>query len=94
MSEKAGYLARKLEKHPIVKQVRHAGLLMALEPTKRKYLKHIVQKAFQLGVLIDWFLFNDRSLRLAPPLIITLEELEEASDILIKALDHAEKVYS
>ena len=94
VNEKAQYLAGKLEKHPIVKQVRYAGLLMALEPTKRKYLKHIAQRAFELGVLMDWFLFNDRSLRLAPPLIITMSELEEAADLLLKALDYAMEVYS
>jgi len=26
---------------------------------------------------VDWFLFNDRSIRMAPPLVISNEEIEE-----------------
>ncbi|MFZ1714156.1 MAG: hypothetical protein WAT88_02590, partial [Saprospiraceae bacterium] len=51
----------------------------------------LVQKLIPLaqegGLLIDWFLFNDSSIRIAPPLTITDMELDEAADILINALD-------
>ena len=93
VEEKAEYLKDSLSAHSIIKEVRSAGLLMAVEPVKRKYLKHIVSRAFELGLLIDWFLFNDRSFRLAPPLIISYQELQRASEILIETFDFAQSYY-
>jgi len=89
VANKEAYIRTRLGSHPVVKEIRSAGLMMAVEPKGRKYLKHIVAKAYELGVIVDWFLFNNRSFRLAPPLIITMQELEEACDILERAMDFA-----
>ena len=67
---------------------------MAVELTKRKYLKHVVNKAFELGALVDYFLFNNQSFRLAPPLVISESEISKACRILLKAMDHAQGVYA
>jgi acetylornithine/N-succinyldiaminopimelate aminotransferase len=91
--EKETYIKRRLSSHPIIKEVRSAGLMMAVETTNRKYLKHVVAKALNLGVVIDWFLFNNRSFRVAPPLIISMEELEGACAILLQAFDYAHEQY-
>lgn len=90
---KEAYIRETLMVHPIVKEVRSSGLMMAVEITNRKYLKHIVAHALELGVIVDWFLFNNRSFRLAPPLVITMNELEEACGILILAMDYAQVQY-
>jgi len=47
----------------------------------------------ELGLIIDYFLFNNKSFRLAPPLIITNEQIEEASVILMEAFDYAQQQY-
>jgi len=94
VSSKATYIVKTLSAHPIIREVRSAGLMMAVEPTRKKYLKHIVSHAFELGVIIDWFLFNNRSFRLAPPLIISMSELQEACALLLKAFDYAQGKYS
>ena len=39
------------------------------------------------GVLIDWFLFNDSSIRLAPPLTISESELENSLTIVKKNIE-------
>lgn len=91
---KEQYIKKTLSAHTIIKEVRSSGLMMAVEPVKRKYLKHIVAQAFELGVIVDWFLFNNRSFRLAPPLIITMEELEQACSLLLQAMDYAKDQYS
>jgi len=93
VSEKEKLIVDKLSQHPIIKEVRSAGLMMAVEPTRRKYLKHIVSRSLELGVIVDWFLFNNRSFRLAPPLIATLDELTEGCDLLLQAMDYARDVY-
>lgn len=79
--------------HPIIKEVRSSGLMMAVELTKRKYLKHVVNHTIEDGALIDYFLFNDRSFRLAPPLIISEAEIRKACTILLGALDKAQAHY-
>lgn len=86
-------LIRSLLVHPIIKEVRSSGLMMAVELTKRKYLKHVVSKTIDEGALIDYFLFNDRSFRLAPPLIINEEQIGIGCSILLKALDYAQSKY-
>lgn len=86
-------LIHRLLKHPIIKKVRSSGLMMAVELTRRKYLKHVVSKAFELGALVDYFLFNDRSFRLAPPLIINEEQIRKGCGILLEAMDYAESRY-
>ncbi len=81
-------------KHEIIKEVRSSGLMMAVELTKRKYLKHVVEYTIKSGALIDYFLFNDRSFRLAPPLIISDAEIEEACRILLESMDYAKSQYN
>jgi acetylornithine/succinyldiaminopimelate/putrescine aminotransferase len=86
-------LIRERLQHPIIKEVRSSGLMMAVEVTKRKYLKHAVSGTYERGGIVDYFLFNNRSFRLAPPLIITEEQIVEGCDILLGALDAAEGRY-
>ncbi len=93
VKNKESYIHSRLSGHPIVKEIRSSGLMMAVELTRRKYLKHVVGHAFENGALIDYFLFNNRSFRLAPPLIYTMEQLAEAMDILEAALDYAQSKY-
>jgi len=38
-------------------------------------------------VLTDWFLFNDCSLRIAPPLIITEAQIHEACAVILASLE-------
>jgi len=78
-------------KHPLIKEVRSAGLMMAVELTKKRYLKYVVQYIIDNGGLVDWFLFNQQAFRLAPPIIISELQIEEACNLLLAACDHASK---
>jgi len=91
--EKEKFIHQKL-RHPIIKEIRSSGLMMAVQLTKKKYLKHVVAKTIEGGALIDYFLFNRDSFRLAPPLIYSIEELDEALDIILKAMDESQALYS
>ncbi|AIZ64176.1 aminotransferase class III [Hymenobacter sp. DG25B] len=86
--EKAA-LFRRLLRHPAIREVRGCGLLMAVEFESFAVLKPIIDRALEHeGVLTDWFLFCDNSLRLAPPLTISKEEIEEACAALLRAVEH------
>ena len=86
-------LIRSLLQHNIIAEVRSSGLMMAVELKRRKYLKHVVNAAIEGGALVDYFLFNDKSFRLAPPLVITEEQIREGCKILLAAMDVAQARY-
>ena len=85
---KSDHFVKRLQ-HPIIEEVRAAGLMMAVQLTKKRYLKYVVQYTIENGGLIDWFLFNNQAFRVAPPLIITHEQIDEACDLLLAACDYA-----
>lgn len=79
-------LFRSLLVHPLIKSIRNKGLMMAVEFDNFPQLKAIIDKAIENGVLTDWFLHCDDSLRIAPPLTISEGEIEWACEQLLKAL--------
>ncbi|AII53428.1 aspartate aminotransferase family protein [Hymenobacter sp. APR13] len=86
VAEKAARFRRQLV-HPAIRAVRGCGLLMAVEFDSFEVLKPIIDHALEHeGILTDWFLFCDNSLRLAPPLIITNEQIDEACAALLRAI--------
>lgn len=75
-------------RHPAIREVRGCGLLLAVEFESFQVLKPIIDYALaHEGVLTDWFLFCDNSLRLAPPLIINNEQIDEACAALLRAIN-------
>lgn len=73
--------------HPAIRQIRSAGLLMAVEIGEFEVLQKVILECLKNGVVTDWFLFNDRSLRIAPPLTISTEEISMACRVLTEALE-------
>ncbi|WP_299821211.1 aspartate aminotransferase family protein [uncultured Pontibacter sp.] len=84
-------LFKQLLVHPRIKEIRNCGLMMAAEFESFEVLKAVIDKAILYGVLTDWFLFCDNSMRIAPPLTITEEQIREACGIVLKAIDDVEK---
>ena len=80
-------LFRSLLIHPQIKAIRNQGLMMALEFESFDVLKPIIDRAINLGVITDWFLFCDDSMRIAPPLTITHEQIQEACALILEAID-------
>ncbi|MCC5921781.1 MAG: aspartate aminotransferase family protein [Cyclobacteriaceae bacterium] len=73
--------------HPHIKEIRNKGLMMAAEMESFEVLKAVIDRAIELGVVTDWFLFCDNSMRIAPPLIITEEEIVQCCDLIKQAID-------
>ncbi len=80
-------IRKQLEKHEALREVRGRGLMLALELKNKENLFPAVKACRNEGLLVDWFLFNDQSLRLAPPLIINEEEVNLVCAKLNSALD-------
>jgi acetylornithine/succinyldiaminopimelate/putrescine aminotransferase len=77
-----------LLKHDRIHEIRSCGLMIAADVGSFEINQKIIHKALEKGLLTDWFLFNDQSIRIAPPLIISEQEIEEACSILNECLDN------
>ena len=73
--------------HPKIKEVRNQGLMMAVEFDDFDTLKPIIDRAIEKGVITDWFLFCDNSMRIAPPLIISEAEIIKACKIILESIE-------
>ncbi|MHC2990094.1 aminotransferase class III [Pontibacter sp. HJ8] len=85
--ERKANLFRQLLVHPRIIGIRNCGLMMAAEFESFEVLKAVIDRAILNGVLTDWFLFCDNSMRIAPPLTITEEQIQEACTILLNTID-------
>jgi len=63
------------------------GLMLSIDVKSFENVLKVVEEAFGKGLLIDWFLFNDHSLRIAPPLNLSEMECDFACSILIEAIE-------
>lgn len=79
-------LFKNLLKHPKIKEVRGLGFMIAIQLESFEHVLNIIQKAFKQQLLLDWFLFNESSIRIAPPLIINKEQIIQVCEILKAAL--------
>ena len=79
-------LFRKLLVHPLIKSINGKGLLLALEFEGYEQNKQIIDNCIANGVIVDWFLFNAHSMRIAPPLTITEDEIKYSCDIILKSI--------
>ncbi|HEX7494514.1 MAG TPA: aspartate aminotransferase family protein [Bacteroidales bacterium] len=84
-------LFRKELGHPLISEVRGEGLLLAVQLIETKYIQYIVSHAPDFGLVLDYFLFRNDSFRIAPPLIISEEEIHIACSKLKMLLDDAVK---
>lgn len=77
----------RLVNHKNVKDIRSSGLFMAVELGSFKKVQEFIHLGIEIGFVTDWFLFCDTAFRIAPPLIISDDEIEDACKLIIKALD-------
>lgn len=80
-------LMLQLLQHPAIVRVTGKGLMLAVDLGSFAFNKAVIDRCLEHGVITDWFLFNDRSLRLAPPLTITSEELRSALQVVLESIE-------
>ena len=82
-----GELFKQLLVHPKIHAVRGKGLMIAVEFDSFETNKKIIDGCIADGYISDWFLHCSNSMRIAPPLIITHEEIGEACAVILKNVD-------
>lgn len=73
-------------KHPDIIEIRGMGLLLAMRLESNDRVLRVMNACYEIGLITDWFLFADDCIRIAPPLIISNEEIDKGCEILIEAL--------
>lgn len=76
-------------RHPAIKDIRSKGLLIAIDFGDSGIVKKVMSAAQEKGVLVDWFLYNDQCIRLAPPLVISTGEIHSACQILLESIEES-----
>ncbi|MFM2424770.1 MAG: hypothetical protein RL747_314 [Bacteroidota bacterium] len=79
-------LFRSLLQHPEIKAVHGEGLLLAVELESFDTVQQTIQQMLAKGLFSDWFLFAPNCLRIAPPLTISMEEIQWACDQILDVL--------
>lgn len=72
--------------HEKILNLHHAGLWMAIEFESFEFCKKVIDRCIVNGIITDWFLFAPNCLRIAPPLIITIEEIEISCKKIIQSI--------
>jgi len=61
--------------------------MIALQLDNYTHVKKVIDRCIENGIILDWFLFNDSSIRIAPPLTISEEEIREACLVILESLE-------
>jgi acetylornithine/succinyldiaminopimelate/putrescine aminotransferase len=80
-------LIREQLRHPLIKAIHGTGLLLAVEYDNPQLCSSLIAACIENGLFTDWFLFAPHCLRIAPPLLITDDEILEACRILNSCMD-------
>ena len=88
-ANRMGELYRQLMDHEGISTIRGRGLFLAVEFNERISGERLMKNIFENGIVLDQFLFCNNAFRIAPPLIITEEEVHESSTLLLDAIDRS-----
>lgn len=78
-------------KHPSIRDIRGKGLFLGVVLNERMDVGKFISLAFRNGLVIDRFLFCDDAFRVAPPLIISENEVDESAGRIMDTLDQLMK---
>ena len=85
--EKGQLLHDLLIRHRAVEEIRFRGLYFAIEMASAEIVQEVVERCLYRGLITFWFLSCPNAFRLAPPLVITLSELEAAAQQILEVFD-------
>ena len=85
--QKAQLFKSLLAGHPKIKEMRHIGLMMAVDLESAEQCSRMIRLLAGNGAVADAFLFRPQAFRIGPPLIISEEEIQKAGKIILHCLD-------
>ncbi len=79
-------LFRSLLVHPLIKEIRGRGLMLAPMTESAEITNEVILKCQDKGLILFWLLFEPCAIRITPPLTISENEIREGCRIIIEAL--------
>jgi acetylornithine aminotransferase len=73
--------------HPLIKEIRGKGLMLALIIENTEICNKLVLESQKNGLILFWLLFEPKAVRITPPLTISTNEIIEGCNIIIKILN-------
>ena len=80
-------LIRKTLVHPLIKEIRGKGLMLATMFETSEIASKVILKSLEKGLLLFWLLFEGKAIRITPPLTISEPELINGCKIIIECLN-------
>src|SRR6056297_2446556 len=80
-------LFRKLLQHPLIKEIRGKGLMLAPIMQSKEAADYLVLEAAKKGLILFWLLFETKAVRISPPLTISMKEIAEGCDQILSILN-------
>ncbi len=86
IEEKGQHIYHQLSSYSCVQEIRFKGLYFAIDLVDENMVQRVVERCMQKGLITFWFLSCPWSFRIAPPIVISDEELSACLNILSDAL--------
>lgn len=80
-------LFRYLLVHPLIKEIRGRGLMLAILFKNAEIVNYLVLLAAKKRLILFWLLFEPKAVRLSPPLTISEQEIKEGCEQIIEILN-------
>jgi acetylornithine/N-succinyldiaminopimelate aminotransferase len=80
-------LFRTLLVHPLIKEIRGKGLMLAAMTENAEITNKVIFKCQDKGLILFWLLFESCAIRITPPLTISNAEIAEGCKIILEAMD-------
>ena len=84
--EKEQLFRRELQ-HPKIKEVRGKGLMLAIILENPNQANELVLRSAKRGLILFWLLYEDKAVRITPPLTISSQEIGQGCQIIREVLD-------
>lgn len=84
-------LIRTLLVHPLIKEIRGKGLMLAIITPSESLTNSLILKAQERGLILFWLLFEPKAIRITPPLTISNDEITQGCHIIIDILNSLSK---
>lgn len=72
--------------HDKIVETRGIGYFLCIEFENQEFNFAVIKKCIEKGLITDWFLFNDKCLRIAPPLTIDEENIRMSCKIILDSI--------
>ena len=80
-------LIRKHLIHPLIKEIRGLGLMLALITPSAEITNDIIFKCKSRGLILFWLLYEPKAVRITPPLTISNQEIIKGCTIIMEVLN-------